>query len=268
MTSNMFTYICEPFVCSPVSSEIIATLANLSFKSGSFPSCFKIAQVTPLLKKPGSDKTDPSNYRPISNLTNISKILEKLFLSRIQNHLLSCPNFNQYQSAYRRNHSTETRLLSIVDNICHSADTGHSTLLVSLDLSAAFDTIDHTILLHRLSSTFGVNGHALAWIKSYLSERYQFVRCGETTSSNRSCVSGVPQGSVLGPFLFTIYVSPIAHIADSFGISQRQYADDMQFFIEVSVKTIATAVIEALFRGLSVCTSCMVLSQCSCFKPR
>jgi hypothetical protein len=136
----------------------------MSFNQGHFPTLFKSASVTPLLKKPGLVKSLPSNYRPISNLNNISKVLERLFLNRVQSSVVSSPNFNQFQSAYRPRHSTETSLLTTLDSIFLSSDVGCSTLLVSLDLSAAFDSIDHDILLGRLktsasigSSTTGLN---------------------------------------------------------------------------------------------------------------
>ena len=145
---------------------------------GVFPSFFKIAQVTPLLKKVGLDKDDPANYRPISNLNNISKLLEKLLLVRIQNHVTSSPNFNPNQSAYRPYHSTEIALILTLDNILHAADQGSSSVVVSLDLSAAFDTIDHNILLSRLVNSFGIHGLALSCFQSYLSGRSQFVRIG------------------------------------------------------------------------------------------
>jgi Reverse transcriptase (RNA-dependent DNA polymerase) len=108
------------------------------------------------LKTPNLDKSLPANYRPISNLNTLSKIPERLFLARFQPFVSSSPNFNQFQSAYRHHHSTETAILSTLDNIFHSSDIGKSTLLVSLDLSAAFDTIDHHILINRLETCFGV----------------------------------------------------------------------------------------------------------------
>ncbi len=223
--------------CPSVFSEVIAKLANLSFQEGCFPQSFKSALVKPLIKKPNLDPTNLANFRPISNLNNISKILERLFLTRIHPHVLSSPNYNPYQSAYRRNHSTETALLCTLDHIFHSADTGKSTLLVSLDLSAAFDTIDHNILINRLQKTFGVSGSALNWIISYLSNRTQFVKLDNFSSSSLVCGSGVPQGSVLGPLLFTLYVSPIASLLFQLGVNQHQYADDTQLHIEISSST-------------------------------
>ena len=220
--------------CPDLFSELIAELANRSFLEGVFPSCFKHASVVPLLKKPSLDKHAPSSYRPISNLDYISKILERLFLSRIQPHITSSPNFNQYQSAYRRHHSTETSVLHTLDNILLSSDSGKSTVVISLDLSAAFDTIDYDILLSRLSTSFGISETTLSWLKSYLSNRTFSVRIGRHCSSSVTCTTGVPQGSVLGPLLFTAYISPIAGIADLYRINQQQYADDTQLFISLS----------------------------------
>ena len=194
-------------LCPLVFSEIIATLANLSFSQGIFPAKFKEASVVPLLKKPSLDPDNPANYRLISNLNNISKMLERLFLSRFYPHVTSSPHFNHLQSAYRKFHSTESALLHTFDSIYRSADQNKPTFLVSLDLSAAFDTIDHSILLNRLSTSFGIQGSALAWLTSYLSDRSQTIRIGSAASGPSNCQSGVPQGSVLGPILFSLYIS-------------------------------------------------------------
>ena len=112
----------------------------MSFSQAIFPASFKTAQVFPLLKKGNLDFTIPSNYRPISNLSTISKIIERLVHSRITSHVSSSPNFNPLQSAYRKHHSTETTLLRITDSLRNVCATGHAAVLVSLDLSAAFDT--------------------------------------------------------------------------------------------------------------------------------
>ena len=136
--------------CSEVFIPIITHLANLSFTEGVFPTLFKRAQVTPLLKHAGLDTNNPSNFRPISNLNTISKLIERLVLTRLHSHITRSTNFNQFQAAYRQHHSTETSLLNILNGIYGAIDEGQSTLLVSLDLSAAFDTIEHNLLLHRL----------------------------------------------------------------------------------------------------------------------
>ena len=147
--------------CSGVFSVLIANLANVSFSLGTSPTMFKLAQVTPILKKPGLPSTDSANFRPISNLNNISKILERLFLSCLLSHINTSSNFNSFQSAYRPHHSTETALTFTLDNVFHAGDTGSATLLVSLDLSAAFDSINHNILISRLSSCCGL---ILVWL--------------------------------------------------------------------------------------------------------
>ena len=224
--------------CHTVFSELIAQLANLSFSLGFFPSKYKSALISPLLKKPGLDESNPANYRPISNLNNISKILERLFLSRLQSHLCTSSNFSPFQSAYRRHYSTETALLHTLNDVYCAADAGKPTVLVSLDLSAAFDTIDHLTLLHRLQSSFGISGTVLSWLHSYISGRSQSVRVGSASSSSVSISAGVPQGSVLGPMLFSCYISPIASIVSSYNLGLQQYADDTQVYLALTATTI------------------------------
>ena len=217
--------------CADIFAPLIARLAALSFRDGQFPSRFKIASVTPLLKKPGLDSEVPGNYRPISNLNNISKILERLFLRNIIDHVSSSPSFNSSQSAYRKDHSTETALLRLLNDIYCAADRKSRSLLILLDLSAAFDTLDINTLIRRLEHTFGIVGPALSWIKSYLTNRSQFVRVGANRSAEVFCEYGVPQGSVLGPLLFTLYIAPVANVITSHGVSHLQYADDTQLYI-------------------------------------
>ena len=227
--------------CSFIFSDLIAYLANLSFSQGTFPSKFKHASVTPVLKKPGLDSTVSANYRPISNLNNVSKILERLFLTRLQPHITISSNFNPLQSAYRKHHSTETSLVHLLDSIYHAADNGLATLLLSLDLSAAFDTIDHAILLNRLTSSFGIIGSSHNWLKSYLSNRSFSVTSGSISSAILPSPCGVPQGSVLGPILFTVYVSPLASIISSHNVNQQQYADDIQLFLFLAPASVSSS---------------------------
>ena len=136
---------------------------------------FKQAIVHPLLKKPSLPDDDLNNFRPISNLNFISKILEKVVASRIQSHLLSNSLSSSFQSAYRMFHSTETTLLGIHNDLILAMDRGEVTSLILLDLSAAFDTVDHSILLHRLQHWFGLHGTSLDWFSSYLTSRSQAV---------------------------------------------------------------------------------------------
>ena len=176
--------------CPKSFSLIISKLANLSFSKGYFPSQYKIAQITPLLKKPNLNPDDTANYRPISNLHTIGKILERLALARLQPHILSSGNFNPMQSAYRKFHSTETCLLKTFSDIYSAIDRGQSILLVALDLSAAFDTVPHDTLLQRLQYSFGINDSVLEWLRSYLSLRTQYVAISDHKSPLRACLLG------------------------------------------------------------------------------
>ena len=171
-----------------------------------------------------------SSYRPISNLHTLSKILERLALSRLQPFILSSSNYNPSQSAYRKLHSTETSLAKSFSDIYKSIDSGSSTLLVALDLSAAFDTIPLDILFQRLQYSFGITGTALYWLKSYLSSRSQYVSISGCNSPTSPLFFGVPQGSVLGPLLFTTFISPVSSLVSSFGIHHQQFADDTQIY--------------------------------------
>ena len=192
-------------MCSDDFAPLIAHLASLSFAEGRFPASFKHASVKPLLKQDGLNRDEFSNYRPISNLSTISKILERLFLVRLLPHVSCSPNFSRVQSAYRRFYSTETALVRLLNDVFLAAGAGKATVLASLDISAAFDTIETCTLISRLEFSFGITGNAIAWLKSYLTDRTQSVKVGTSVSSTTQCRCGVPQGSVLGPILFLLY---------------------------------------------------------------
>ena len=152
-----------------------------------------------LLKKPGLSKSDPSNFRSISNLNTIGKIFERLALARLFPHVSVSPSFSPFQSAYRKFHSTETALLKLTNDIFENIDSGKITILTALDMSAAFDTLDHAMLLQRLKHTFGLSGFVISWIQSYLFSRSSFVKIDSSSSPITTILTGVPQGSVLGP---------------------------------------------------------------------
>jgi len=205
----------SPLDCLPVSllktavdvmAQPLTRLANLSFAAGVFPSRYKLGHVIPLLKKPGMSKKDPASYRPITNLCTFSKIFEKLVLARLRPHVIATGNLNSFQSAYRPAHSTESALLKVVGDIESSAGNGMCTVLLALDISAAFDAVSHSILCKRIESDFGVTGVALSWVKSFVSGRSQYVAVGSEKSDTCLLSSGVPQGSVLGPLLFAMYM--------------------------------------------------------------
>ena len=154
--------------CIDISITPITSIINLSLTEGSFPSHLKSAHVFPLLKKPPLNRDSMKNYWPVSNLSFLSKVLEEVVVNQLNSHINSSNTSNQYQSAYRKFHSTETALLKIHNDILASIDAGKVTALTLLDLSTAIDTIDHTILLRRLGDWFGVTEKALDWFKSYL----------------------------------------------------------------------------------------------------
>ncbi len=189
----------------------LLAIINSSLSLGYVPKTFKLAVVKPLIKKLQLDPKDLVNYRPISNLPFLSKILEKVASSQLYSFLVNyiCEEF---WSGFRPYHSTETALIRVTNDLILLSDHGCISLLVLLDLSAAFDTIDHNILLNRLEHFLGISGSALAWFKSYLSDRHQFVAVNEEVSYRSQVQYGVPQGSVLGPLLFTLYMLPLRNI--------------------------------------------------------
>ena len=206
---------------------ILTSIMNKSLPSGIVPHCFKHALVKPLLKKASLDNNCLKHYRPVSNLPFLSKVLERIVLKQFLQDLQSHKLLEPFQSAYRKCHSTEAALLRVVNDLLQASDRGCVSILSLFDLSAAFDTIDHYILITRLRSTFGCSGMVLEWFISYLSCHTQSVFVGyESAPSVLKC--GVPQGSVLGPLLFTLYRHPLSTVICQSGISYHFFADDSQ----------------------------------------
>ncbi len=185
----------------------------------------------PLIKKTQIDPKDLVNYRPISNLPFLSKILEKVVYSQLYSLLEKIYICEDFQSGFRPSHSTETALIRVTHDLLLSSDRVCISLLGLLDLSTAVDTIDHNIVFNRLEYWIfvGINGSALAWFKSYLSDRHQFVAVNEEVSYRSQVQYGVPQGSVIGSLLFTLYMLPLGNIIRDHGVSF--YADDTQLYI-------------------------------------
>lgn len=213
-----------------VLAPFLTALFNKSLSTGCVPEIFKIAYVTPLLKKSDSDATDVRSYRPISNLSVLSKLLERLVAQQLLLYLNSANLLPSLQSAYRANHSTETAVLKVLSDILLAIDAGNLSVLALLDLSAAFDTVDHEILLQRLNITYGLTGTVLHWFETYLVGRRQYVRFGSSSSSPTFIVCGVPQGSVLGPILFLLYVADVLSLIEGHGLHPHLYADDTQIY--------------------------------------
>ena len=198
--------------------------------SGTFPSSQKQASVTPALKKSTLDPFDLENYHPISNLTFVSKLLERVAHEQITGYASTNHLLPDNQSAYQKHRSAETATLKVLSDVYQAADMGKITMLGMLDLSAAFDTVDHQILLNCLRRSFGIRGTVLRWISSYLTGRTQFVRFNSSTSRITTVTSDVPQGSVLGPVLFLMYTADVVRVIEKNGFNVHAYADDLQIY--------------------------------------
>ena len=210
--------------------QVLTMVVNKSLSSGVMLSSAKRAIVIPLLKKPTLDSSVQSNYRPISNLSFLGKVIERVVLKRLVAHIQENNLDETFQSAYKAQHSTETAMIRIHNDLSHLLDRNMAVLLVLLDLSAAFDTVDHGKLLDTLKTSIGITGRAYNWFVSYLSGRSQSVCVNGELSSTRLIRFGVPQGSVLGPVLFSLYTRPLKEIIQLYGISYHRYADDIQLF--------------------------------------
>ena len=209
----------------------ITRITNTSLTSGIFHDSFKKGIVRPLLQKPGSDKNTLQNYRPVCNLPFVSKIIEKAVAVQLEDHLAKNNLTDPLQSAYRKRHSTETALLKVHQDIAKAMDEGESVVLIMLDLSAAFDTIDHKILLRRLKNHYGLSGTVLEWIASYLSDRRQVVSIEGCESTEIVLDFSVPQGSGLGPRYYCLYAKPVTAIMRYYSMKYHGYADDNQLYL-------------------------------------
>ena len=169
----------------------------------------------------------------IPNLTFISKILEQVVANRLNSHIFINGLTNASQSAYKQFHSTETALLKVHNDINLNIHYGKVTALTLLDLSAAFDTIDYDILITRLSTWYGIYGTALSFFTSYLSDRRQAIKIGNCILDMLLTSCGVPQGSVLGLLLFTLYTTPLSSVIQSHNLDHHLYADDTQIYVSL-----------------------------------
>ena len=184
--------------CIDVLLPTMTTIINASLEQGVFPMKWKESLLRPLIKKMSLDRDEFNNFRPISNLAFLSKTLEKIVASQLDTYLTKHQLYAKMQSAYRIHHSTETALLRVVNDVMRGIDDQQECVLVLLDLSSAFDTIDHNILLDRLCNHYGLSGVVLDWLKSYLCDRPQRVVVDNVSSRPCFASCGVPQGSVLG----------------------------------------------------------------------
>lgn len=213
----------------------VLMIVNASLAAGSLDG-LKESIITPILKKRNLDINKLNNYRPIANIEFLSKLTEKVVLSRLNEHMVTNNLHTPQQFGYKKGHSTEHVILEIVDEVLIGFEKGTATLVTLLDLSAAFDTVDLEKLMHILENHIHTKGTALAWFRSFLFGRHQRVKVGSTTSDLLATKYGVPQGSVLGPVLFNIYIRDLPSFISSFGFDTSSYADDTNTRLKFSLQ--------------------------------
>lgn len=212
----------------PILAITLSNITNVSIREGVFPAVLKQAIVRPRIKKSTLNPDDLASYRPISNLSFLSKMIERIVSARFTEHAESQNLLPCRQSAYRTHHSTETAIAAVHDEIVRAIDGGNICALVLLDLSSAFDTVDHNTLLNVLNRRFGIKELTLDWFKSYLEDRTQTFHVGQHESGPHSVSCSVPQGSVLGPKEFVAYTEQIEEVISQHSVDHHLYADDTQ----------------------------------------
>jgi len=239
---------------APMISTPLTHIINLSIIQGSVPDDLKSARVVPLFKK--NDKTEVGNYRPVSVLSVISKALEKVIFDQVEEYLSSNNLLYDFQSGFRKGFSTDTCLIHLSDYIRFQMDTGNLVGMVLLELQKAFDTVDHGILLMKLKA-LGLSKVTVQWFTSYLSDRHQLVDVRGSQSSRATITCGVPQGSILGPLLFLIYVNDMSGAVKN---KLLLYADDSGILVSGKDRSELESVLSSEMNVLSEWLICNKLS--------
>lgn len=200
-------------------------VCNQSLKTGTFPDAMRIAKVIPIYKN--GERQAFSNYRPISLLPLFSKILEKVFANRVESFVDKHNLLSIHQYGFRTNCSTSVAVMKLVEDISTAMDNREDTIGIFIDLKKTFDTIDNNILLHKLER-YGFRGIANTWLKNYLDNRCQYMQINDVRSNMLKITQGVPQGSVLGPKLFILYINDICSVTNEF--NYVLFADDTTLY--------------------------------------
>ena len=231
-------------------------LVNTSLSTGSMDG-LKESVVTPILKKPGLDPDILSNYRPVCSGLYVDKLIQSNVLLQLNEHMTKNSLHISQQSGYKSNHSCETVLLRILNDVLILLDSKRCAILLLLDLSAAFDTVDHHRLLYILKHEIGLGGTVLKWFASFLSDRIQSTNISGSNSETRGMPYGVPQGSVVGPVLFNIYVRNFISMLEKAGFIVHGYADDHQVLYTFRIEFQYEAICHSLPKGLHLITQWM-----------